>query len=202
MTRFSIIIPAHNAENHIRKALDSIKQQVFTDYELIVVCDSCTDRTAEIAKEYGAIVETVEYHRDGLTRNRGLDIATGEWVLFMDDDDWWMHEYVLSMLDEKIKNTRGIDIICFSFIFKHWKYATPLGNQGKRWIAVWNKCWRREFIGNARFSNKWSTSDVWFHTTLMQKNPRIYDWDVLMYYYNYMRKGSISYIDKYGEVKV
>lgn len=49
--RFSIIIPAHEAENRIRVALDSIKQQTFKDYELIVVCDACTDRTEEIAKE-------------------------------------------------------------------------------------------------------------------------------------------------------
>lgn len=190
--RFSIIVPAYNAEDRIRKCLDSVKQQVFTDYELIVVCDSCTDKTADIAKEYGAKVEIVNFHRDGLTRNRGLDIAQGEWILFIDDDDWWVHEYVLTMLDEKIRYTSNTDIICFSFIFRYWKYATPTGNNGDRWIAVWNKCWRREFIGDTRFSDKWSISDVDFHYTLMAKNPKIYDWDVLMYYYNYMRKGSIT----------
>lgn len=190
--RFSIIIPAYNAENHIRKALDSIKQQVFTDYELIVVCDSCEDRTAEIAAEYGARVEIVGYRQDGFTRNRGLDMAQGEWVLFMDDDDWWMHEYVLTMLDEKLKDYPDIDILCFSFIFKHWKYATPRGNGGSHWVAVWNKCWRREFIGNTRFSNKYSISDLDFHNRMFAKQPKIYDWDVLMYYYNYLREGSIS----------
>lgn len=190
--RFSIIIPAYNAENHIRKALDSIKQQVFTDYELIVVCDSCTDKTAEIAVEYGAKVETVNYHQDGYTRNRGIEVAQGEWVLFMDDDDWWMHEYVLTLLDEKIRELQNVDIICFSFIFKHWKYATPKGNKGCRWIAVWNKCWRREFIGDTRFSDKYSISDLDFHNRMMAKRPKIFDWDVLMYYYNYLREGSIS----------
>lgn len=190
--RFSIIIPAHNAEDRIRKCLDSVKSQVFNDYELIVVCDACVDNTAEIAKEYGARVEIVNYCQDGYTRNRGLDVAQGEWVLFMDDDDWWMHEYVLTMLDDKLKENPNIDVLCFSFIFKHWKYATPRGNRGNRWIAVWNKCWRRSFIGNTRFSDKYSTSDVDFHNWMMAKNPRIYDWDVLMYYYNYLREGSIS----------
>ena len=52
--RFSVIIPAHNAAGHIRKALDSVRSQTFRDYELIVVCDSCTDDTQEIAEEYGA----------------------------------------------------------------------------------------------------------------------------------------------------
>ena len=190
--RFSIIIPAYNAEGHIRKALDSIKQQVFTDYELIVVCDSCTDNTEAIAKEYGAKTKIVNFHQDGQTRNAGLDMATGDWVLFMDDDDWWLHEYVLTLIDEKLKGNPDIDILCFSFIFKYWKYATPKGNQGYRWVAVWNKCWKREFIGNTRFSNRYSTSDVDFNRSMMAKKPRIYDWDMPMYYYNYMRPGSIT----------
>ena len=50
--KFSVIIPAHNEESVISKALESIKQQSFTDYELIVVCDACTDRTKEIAEKF------------------------------------------------------------------------------------------------------------------------------------------------------
>lgn len=195
MPRFSIIIPAYNAENHIRKALDSIKSQTFKDYELIVICDSCTDRTEEIAKEYGAITERVEFHQDGFTRNRGIDQATGEWLLFMDDDDWWLHEFVLEQLDQHLKELHRPDVLCFSFIFKGWKYAAPRGNNGRRWIAVWNKCWRREFVGDSRFSHKHSVSDVDFDASVMGKNPYVYDWDMPMYYYNYLRPGSISEID-------
>ena len=61
MPRFSIIIPAFNAEKHIRKALDSIKEQTFRDYELIVICDNCTDNTAQVAWTYGAKVIKVNY---------------------------------------------------------------------------------------------------------------------------------------------
>lgn len=193
--RFSIIIPAYNSEEHIRKALESIKSQTFKDYELIVVCDSCTDRTEEIAKEYGAVTERVEFHQDGYTRNRGIDIAQGEWLLFMDDDDWWLHEFVLEQLDEKLKELPHPDVLCFSFIFKGWKYASPLGNSGKHWIATWNKCWRRDFVGDSRFSDKHSISDMDFDKAVMGKNPRVFDWDMPMYYYNYLREGSISQID-------
>ena len=195
--RFSIIIPAHNAENHIRKALDSIKSQTFKDYELIVVCDNCVDQTEAIAKEYGAITARVGYGRDGLTRNHGLGMAHGDWVLFMDDDDWWLHEYVLEQLDDKLNNNPNIDVLCFSFIFKGWKYASPLSNRGGHWIAVWSKCWRRSFIEGCKFSSEWSVSDVTFHRQAMAKNPRILDWDMPMYYYNYLRPGSISEMDKH-----
>lgn len=193
--RFSIIIPAHNSEAFIRKGLDSIKAQTFKDYELIVICDSCTDRTEEVAKEYGAITERVGFGRDGLTRNQGLAKAQGEWVLFMDDDDWWLHEFVLEQLDKKLSENPDIDVLCFSFIFKGWQYARPKANRGSHWTAVWNKCWRREFVQGCKFSNEWSISDVTFHRQVFAKNPRILDWDMPMYYYNYLRKGSISQMD-------
>ena len=195
--RFSIIIPAHNSEQYIRKALESIKAQTFKDYELIVICDSCTDHTEDVAKEYGAITERVGFSRDGMTRNRGLGKAQGEWVLFMDDDDWWLHEYVLEQIDEKLKRNPTIDVLCFSFIFKGWKYASPTGNNGNHWVAVWNKCWRRALIQGCQFSNEWSVSDVAFHKQVMAKNPNMLDWDMPMYYYNYLRKGSISEMDKH-----
>ena len=73
--KFSIIIPAHNSAGYIQNALDSVVEQTFEDYELIVVCDSCTDNTEEIAKEYGARTVAVDYHCDGLTRNKGIEMA-------------------------------------------------------------------------------------------------------------------------------
>ena len=191
MPKFSIIIPAYNAENHIRRALDSIACQTFKDYELIVVCDSCTDRTEEIAKQYGARTAAVEYHRDGLTRNKGIDMATGEWILFMDDDDWWMHEFVLEQLSEKV-GREGESILCFAFIWKLYGYAAPRGNRGGHWIAVWNKCWKRSAIGSTRFSDIEKWSDVHFNTAMMSKGLKIVDWDMPLYYYNFMRPGSIS----------
>ena len=191
--KFSIIIPAHNSAGFIRKALDSIKAQAFTDYELIVVCDSCTDDTEEVAREYGAVVESVSFHCDGLTRNRGMELAHGDWLLFMDDDDWWLHEFVLLQLDDMINRTPEMDILCFSFIWKEMGYASPISRGGAHWIACWCKCYRRESIGDSRFSNLIDGSaDVLFYTQMFYKGLRIVDWDMPLYYYNYLRPGSIS----------
>lgn len=189
--KFSIIIPAHNSAGYIQNALDSVAEQTFTDYELIVVCDSCTDNTEEIAKEYGARTVAVDYHCDGLTRNKGIEMAQGEWVLFIDDDDWWLHEFVLDQLNSRISN--DIDILCFSFIFRGVKYADPLGNGGYYWPACWNKCYRRTAIGNSRFSDiRDGTADVQFFSQMFNKGLRIGIWNMPMYYYNYYREGSIS----------
>lgn len=187
--KFSIIIPAYNAENHIYRALDSIVAQSFADYELIVVCDSCTDRTEWVAKGYGARTAAVNYHRDGLTRNAGLDMACGDWILFMDDDDWFLHEFVLEQLAGRVGRDNE-DVLRFAFIWKGKFYASP-GD----YISVWNKAWRREFIGDTRFSDREWWSDMDFNRAMMDKNPRISDWDMPMYYYNYMRKGSISWMN-------
>ena len=57
---FSVIVPEHNSAEFMRKGLESIKAQSFTDYELIVVCDACEDNTAEIAREYTDKVFEIE----------------------------------------------------------------------------------------------------------------------------------------------
>ncbi len=189
--RFSIIIPAHNSELYITKALESVKKQTFKDYQLIVVCDRCTDRTQDIAQMYGAKTCKVDFGNDGLSRSKGLDLATGEYVLFMDDDDWWLHEFVLEQIDKKLRE-EDVDILAFSFIFKGVCYASPLKNHNELWIAVWNKCWKREAIGDTRFPNVHSVSDLHFHRAMMEKKLRIKTWDMPMYYYNYLREGSIS----------
>lgn len=193
--RFSIIIPAYNAAEHIEKALQSVASQSYRNYELIVVCDSCTDDTAEIAERYGAKVIRVDYQRDGLTRNAGLDAAQGEYILFIDDDDWLLHEYVLAMLDEQIRDE---DMLLFGFIWKGRGYTRQTREQNN--IACWCKCMKRSFIGNTRFSAIPYWSDVAFNQDLWSKGPRCAYWDMPLYYYNYLRPGSISWRQKQGEI--
>ena len=186
---FSVIVPAHNSERYLGKCLLSVLQQTFTDYELIVVCDACTDRTARVARDYTDRVIETDYGMDGLARNAGIDAAGGEWILFLDDDDWWLHEYVL----EEIANVAWhyfdqVDMICFDFIWKGKGYAKQLPAHMN--IAVWSKAFRREFIGETRFPAIPFTSDQPFMDEICAKKPRALPMHELMYYYNYMRKGS------------
>ena len=195
--RFSIIVPTHNGADRLPMCLNSVKQQVFTDYELIVVCDACTDASADVAKSYGAKVIEIDAHKAGTARNIGINNATGEYILFLDDDDWWLHEYVLSLINDKLTDE---DVLCFSFIWKGVGYAKPMGNYGgkEHFVAVWSKCWKRSCIGNTRFSERAVGEDVDFHWALWGKNPKYVDWDMPMYYYNYMRPGSITWLDSQG----
>lgn len=207
MPKYSIIVPAYNAEDRIRKVLGSVTSQEFKDYELIVVCDSCKDNTEKIAREeFGAKTFEVEFGNDGLSRSKGLDEATGEWVLFLDDDDWWLHEFCLSMIDQAVNQvTNTKDIIQFGFIWKTaGYYPSSPNNRNKQgytflYSNVWTKCFRRSFIGDTRFPNVHSVSDARFMDLIMEKSPRIAYLDYPIYYYNYMREGSITEKDKRAE---
>lgn len=194
MPFFSVIVPEHNSANFMRKGLDSIKEQTFKDYELIIVCDACNDNTVEIAQEYTDKVFEINERTAGAARNLGLDNATGEWILFMDDDDWWLHDYAFEMIANKLKTT-NTDILAFSFIFKGEGYS-----KCGQWIAIWNKAWRRSFIEEYHFRFPlWDhADDAGFAEEAHPKATWTY-WDMPLYYYNFMHEGSLSWREKQGE---
>ena len=199
---FSVIVPAHNAAGRIRKLLDSIKMQTFDDYQLIVVCDDCQDNTAEIAREYTETVLEVGWHNCGKTRNLALNYAVGEWVLFSDDDDWWMDDQAFAMIAGAIeayeKVTAPIDILAFNFIFGYNGLARQY--PGHVYIAPWSKAWRRSFIGYHRFPEVPHSDDYGF-ARKMHPLARFQYLDACLYYYDYERPGSITQQLHSGELK-
>jgi GT2 family glycosyltransferase len=90
----SVVIPAFNAETHIEAAVASALAQTHTPYEVIVVDDGSTDRTADVAGAFGPSVTVVRTGSRGAggARNAGARAATGEWLAFLDADDTWTRE--------------------------------------------------------------------------------------------------------------
>lgn len=88
----SVIIPAYNAAWCVCRAVDSVLAQDFRDYELIVVDDGSTDDTAAVLAAYGDALRVVGKPNGGLSsaRNAGINVARGEYVAFLDADDWWL----------------------------------------------------------------------------------------------------------------
>lgn len=199
---FSVILPTHNGEACIGKALESIRTQTFRDFELIVVCDACKDNTRSFVEqtlqneEFPLIILEENLHRDGLARNVGLDHASGDWILFIDDDDWFLHEYCLQELADKIRNDvpDDTDTVDFSFIWKGRGYFTQSVKMCHS--MVWSRAWKRSFIGDKRFDDQDYGSDSNFFDKYVRNNPdcRIFFWNFPMYYYNYMREGSMSWM--------
>lgn len=186
---FSVIIPSHNGGDRIHTMLGSIAEQSFTDYEIIVVCDACEDNTAEVAVSYGARVIETGYRRAGLARNRGIEAARGEWVLFADDDDRWLHEHVFQMLHGVLAD-REEDVLNFSYIWKGKGYMEQTTERMN--YMAWCRCYRARLVKKLRFSCKQYGEDVDFFWRMIHLHPRMIWWNTPMYYYNWMRPGSLT----------
>jgi len=193
MVKFSIIIPAYNEEQRIGKALESVVMQKYDNFECVVVADACSDRTAEVARRYGVKVIEADFRNDGISRNAGIDNSTGEWLLFLDADDWYLHEYVLAQLDKRLRNN-DCDILAFDIVWKHIGVVGPVSGRedGQFFTHCTNKCWKRAFIGDTRFIRVKPGNDAKFQEAVFAKNPKIDIWNVPLYYYNFLREGSCS----------
>ena len=93
MSKISIIIPMYNAEKYIARCLESVINQSFNDIEIIIVNDGSTDKSLEICRKYAEVDERIvilnkENNGVSVARNQGMNVATGEYVMFVDSDDW------------------------------------------------------------------------------------------------------------------
>lgn len=100
--KISVIVPIYNAEKHLHRCVDSILAQTFTDFELLLVNDGSKDKSGAICDEYAAKDSHVRvFHKENggvsSARNLGLDNAKGEWITFVDSDDWVSSEYLSNM---------------------------------------------------------------------------------------------------------
>ena len=89
----SVIVPGYNAETTICHCVDSVLSQTFTDFECLLINDGSKDKSGEICEEYTAGDSRIRvFHKENggvsSARNLGLDNATGEWIAFVDSDDW------------------------------------------------------------------------------------------------------------------
>lgn len=112
---FSIIIPVYNVEKYLRQCLESVLGQTFSDWEAICVNDGSEDGSVAILGEFverDSRIRVVEQANAGLSaaRNTGLRYAHGDYVLFLDSDDW-LEENALEILS---RNLEGEDMVCFS----------------------------------------------------------------------------------------
>lgn len=102
--KFSVIIPLYNKAPYVRKALETVCAQTYRDYEIIVINDGSTDNSAIIAEEFLNSVEGINYKilqqkNAGVAaaRNNGVAQASGDYIAFLDADDWWEPTYLERM---------------------------------------------------------------------------------------------------------
>lgn len=223
----SVIIPVYNVEKYVAKCLDTVIAQSYSDLEIIVVDDGSTDSSGEICDEYAAKdsrIHVIHKSNGGLSsaRNVALDVATGEYIAFVDSDDY----LALDAFEKcyiKLMET-GADVCMFShytvnntaciphklpfekdfynssevknFIFPKFfgKTATDAELEG----FVWRQIFKREIIGDLRFRSEreYFAEDVVFDIELYTKVSGFCAVNEPLYYYRYLET---SLSNKYRE---
>lgn len=130
----SIIVPIYNVEKYLNKCVDSILGQTFTDFELILVDDGSPDRCGEICDYYKTKdkrVKVIHKENGGLSsaRNAGIDIARGEYIGFVDSDDFiepFMYEYLIESIN---KNKCRLAVCAINYVFEDGKSISKVKNE-------------------------------------------------------------------------
>ena len=159
---FSVIIPNYNSEAWIEKGLKSIFSQTFKDWELIVVDDFSKDQSFEKIQDMFKksklknpmlAVRNETKRFNGGTRNVGVSLAKGEYILFMDCDDWFLDKMVFQVIADVIKKDNP-DIVRLPYRFEQGTYSrdimicesTPQTLVDSIFVAPWTKCVKRELF--------------------------------------------------------
>ncbi len=117
--KVTVIVPAYNSEKYIQKCIDTVKEQTFKDYEMLIINDGSTDNTLKIIEENSKVynwlrVITIENHGQGYARNLGIREAKGDYILFLDSDDLLSPE-TLELTVKRIESDKS-DLVFFDWI--------------------------------------------------------------------------------------
>lgn len=124
--KISAVIPVYNREKTIRRCIDSILNQTYPIYEIVIVDDGSTDQTLHILKEYQDCIKLVRQKHKGAqaARNMGIREADGEYIAFLDSDDEWMPDKLELQVNALQKNKYAV--ICGGgYIQTEWKNGIP-----------------------------------------------------------------------------
>lgn len=214
----SIIVPNRNYAPFIGDAIASIKAQTLTDWECIIIDDASTDNSVEVFRQLIGdddrfkLIVNPEPRGISTSRNIGLNLATGEYVSFLDSDDCYA-EYFLEMLVKLARDT-NVDIagalsknVDQDFHFKlsdtKWNtydyvfYKDPFDliqtPEKRKWIWVWRKIYKRSLFKELRFRDdmKINGDDVMFMLDLQWHVPRIVESNIEGVYHR-IHKSSIT----------
>ena len=190
----SVIVPVYNAEKYLDRCIQSILTQTYTDFELLLINDGSTDSSGAICDRYAEQDSRVRvFHKENggvsSARNMGLDNAKGEWIAFVDSDDWVLDSYLYNL----VSHSHNVDLVI--------SYAEYLYSNGER---------KKEEYASRMVSNEidvlFTENDLSWHTSPWAKlfNKKFCDQlrfiegmhigEDLVFLYTYMLKSNKIYV--------
>ena len=213
----SIIVPIYNAENYLRRCVDSILNQEYTDFELLLVNDGSTDASGDICEEYGdrdPRVIVIQKENTGVSdsRNRALDRARGKYLQFLDSDDWITPD--ATRLFVRAAEEYGCDMVISDFYRVVGERLSPKGDIEEEGVltreefaahmmenpadfyygVLWNKLYRRDIVEEHKLRMDTDISwceDFMFNLEYIRYAKVFYALHAPIYYY-VKRKGSLA----------
>lgn len=165
--KVSIIVPIYNVEEYLERCLDSLAAQIYSNIEILLVDDCSTDGSAGIAQRYARknprIFQFIEREKNGglsAARNTGMEEAKGQWLAFVDSDDWVTEDYISAMYREAKDDNADIAISSLYYYYSenNYKEMCPFGDlttqsSHKEKIALirpyaWGKLFRKSLFEN------------------------------------------------------
>lgn len=223
--KISVIVPIYNVEKYLPQCIESILCQTLKEIEIILVIDGSPDNSKEIACNYAKKdkrIKVINKKNGGLSdaRNYGINNACGEYISFIDSDDWIDEKMLEDMYNAAILNDRAEVVVAGEIIeYVNEKY-TVVENFDKSFTAtntaeksqavfimcekglfniVWNKIYKREFIEQNKFTfiiDAMPAEDVMFNVPIFVKLNSLVLLDSS--YYHYMKRDLETYVTKYS----
>lgn len=214
MEKISVIVPVYNVSQYLRKCIDSILEQDYKNFEIILINDGSTDDSGKICDEYAGKYKNINvYHQKngGISsaRNLGVSKVTGKYIAFVDSDDFIMKDFLSSMYSN-LKNN-NVDISCCgsycyfnenkitnpNYINVNRKYSKDEAQKHLNIIGyfncgVWNKLYKREVFDGVIFPVGKKSEDMYvMHKLINTAINGLYYSSEPKYFYR-QREGSIT----------
>ena len=213
--KISVIVPVYNQEKYLEECIESIINQTYKNLEIILVDDGSTDDSLKICKKYKKIdkrIKIVEKENGGLStaRNAGLAIATGDYIMFCDSDDYYLPKTCELM--EKEITSKDADYVIGNYINcteegKLWKnpifdkklypnFKVEINDYTKSFYimssSVCNKCFRKSFLDEHEFKfvEGLPAEDAIFTTACFVKSTKVYYIKDIIYAYRQRNAGT------------
>ncbi|MEA5027112.1 MAG: glycosyltransferase [Erysipelotrichaceae bacterium] len=208
--KVSVIIPVYNVEKYLERCLDSLVRQTIDSYELIIINDGSTDQSLSICESYQnrypQLISIYNKVNGGLSdaRNYGLIYAKGDFLAFIDSDDWIDQNMLSVMYDKALENDADIAVCDMEYIYDSGDVKFSSGGEFQVVIpndipeimfinnSVCNKIYQRNLFENIRFPVGWWYEDLATIPQILLSAKRIVKIDSPFYKY-FQRSGSIMH---------
>lgn len=204
---FSIIMPAYNADRYIKKAIESVINQIYKNWELIIIDDGSTDNTVNIIKNYVSSDNRIKLFRNpkkgaGAARNYGISKSKGKYLAFIDSDDSYSSNFI-SSANELIE--KGSDCVIFDYITVKDGKNSNVRHTGitpyDSFTACWNKVYLKALWNGLRFDEDNRIEDLQIIPIVVYKAKNVKHVSGKAYYYYLYNNNSVTKSETIQESK-